>query len=31
MIEEIIKIKEEANEYFKCGDHEKAIKLCNSV
>lgn len=31
MVEEIIKIKEEANEFFKSGDHEQAIKLCNSV
>ncbi|XP_021950325.1 protein unc-45 homolog B isoform X2 [Folsomia candida] len=31
MVEEIIKIKEEANEFFKSGDHEQAIKLCNSA
>jgi len=31
MSEDIVKLKDEANEFFKSGDYEKAIDLCNKV
>jgi hypothetical protein len=31
MTEEVIKLKDEANELFKAGDYDKAIDICVKV